>query len=135
MAGNKVPEQVYLPNEWRDAQPELVRKQFELARALNPLIDGRVWNARTMTSAGTMNAADGVILADASAGAFTITAIDAGDAINKTIMVKKIDSSVNKVMILRAGTNTIEGVTITTLAAQYDNVVLFSSGAATWWRF
>lgn len=131
----KIPEQLFLPSEWRDAQPELVRKQFETARAVNPLIDGRVWNARTVTGAGTMNAADGVILADASAGAFTITALDAGQMINKTVMVKKTDSSVNKVFIVRAGSDTIEGAATVTLAAQYDNVVLYSSGASTWWRF
>lgn len=132
---DKVAEQLFLPMAWEDARPEIVRKQFELARSVNPLIDGRLYQARTMAAAATMNAADGVILADASAAAFTISAIAADEAINKVIRVKKIDVGVNKVFVKAAGSDTIQGAGTVTLAAQYDSLVMYSSGAGTWWRF
>ena len=132
---DKVAEQLFLPMAWEDARPEIVRKQFELARSVNPLIDGRLYQARTMAAAATMNAADGVILADASAAAFTISAIAADEAINKVIRVKKIDVGVNKVFVKAARSDTIQGAGTVTLAAQYDSLVMYSSGAGTWWRF
>ena len=132
---DKVVEQLFLPVSWEESRPEFIRKQFELARSVNPLIDGRIYQARTLTAAATMNAADGVILADASAAAFTISAIAADEAINKVIRVKKIDAGVNKVFVKAAGSDTIQGVGTFTLAAQYDALVMYSSGAGTWWRF
>lgn len=132
---DKIIEQLFLPMLWEDARPELVRKQFELARSVNPLIDSRLYQARTMIAAATMNAADGVILADAAAGAFTIVALPADEATNKVIRVKKIDVSVNKVFVKAAGSDTIQGAGTYTLAAQYDALVMYSSGASIWWRF
>ena len=132
---DKIAEQLFLPMGWEDARPEIMRKQFELARSVNPIIDGRLYQARTLSAASTMNAADGVILADASAAAFTIAAIAADAGINKVIRVKKIDAGANKVFVKAAGSDTIQGAGTYTLAAQYDSLVMYSSGGSVWWRF
>lgn len=132
---DKIAEFALLPDDWIAAKPELVRKQFELVRAVNPLIDGRLYQARTLLAAGTLNAADGVVLANATAGAMTVTAMLADEAIGKVVRVKKVDASANNVLVKAAGADTFEGVTTITLAAQYASVVLYSSGASTWWRF
>lgn len=131
----KITEFALFPEDWNAARPELVRKQFELVNAVNPLVDGRMYQTRTFTAAGTMNGADGVILANATAGAMTVTALPADEAFQKVIRVKKIDASANNVLVKAAGSDTFEGVTTITLAAQYASVVLYSSGSSTWWRF
>jgi hypothetical protein len=133
--GEKVFEQANLPIDWLGARPEITRKVFEIARAVNPLIDGYQHEPRTLLAASTMTRGDGVILADASAGAFTITALPADEARTKIVRVKKTDASVNKVFIKAAGSDTFEGAATLTLAAQYDFVELYSGGGSTWWRF
>lgn len=131
---DKIQEALFLPMDWESARPELVRKQFELARAVNQGSDGRLYPARTLTAAATMNAADGVLLCDASAGAFTVSALEAGELVNKVVYVKKIDAGANPVLVKAASGNTIEGAATRTLAAQYDTVAIYSSGGPTLWR-
>ena len=131
---DKVQEQLFLPTDWDAARPEMTRKQFEMARSVNQAADGRLVLARTLAAAGTMNSADGLILADASAGAMTITALDAGELINKVVIIKKIDASANLVYVKCSGSDTIEGSATRTLAAQYDSIRICSSGSSTLWR-
>lgn len=120
--------------DWESARPELMRKQFELARSLNNAADGRIYNVRTLTAASTINAGDGVILCDTTSGDLTLSAMSAADMIYKTVFVKKIDSSANRVIVQAAAGETIEGTTNRTLSVQYQNVILFSSGSSTIWR-
>lgn len=131
----KIQEQLFLPMDWESARPELVRKQFELARSVNQGADGFLWAARTLAAAATVNAGDSVLLCDASAGAFTVNLLASGELAEKMILVKKTDASANLVLVKCAGSDTIEGAGTRTLAAQYDSVRLYSSGASTWWRF
>lgn len=135
MVVEKIHSQLYLPMEWEAARPEFVRKQFELAKSVNQAAEGRLHPARTMTAAGTMNVADSVILANASAGAFTITALDAGELIEKMVHIKKTDASANVVIIKCSGSDTIEGAASRTLAAQYESMRLYSAGSSPFWRF
>lgn len=80
--------------------------------------------------------ADGVILADASAGSITITlpaanAAAAGRAV--TLRVKRKDAvAANTVTITRAGADTLEGGTSTTLAP-LNSKDFVSDGATAWW--
>ena len=131
----RIADQLFLTTDWLTSRPEFIRRHAELAKSLNPIADGFQLNSRTVTAANTMVSADGVILADATGGAFTIVALAADAATAKMIRIKKIDAGANKVYIKPAGSDTIEGATLLTLAAQYESLTIFSSGASKWWRF
>lgn len=130
-----VTQNLNLPADWIAARPEFVRRFREIAAAVNPLADGFLMTPRTLAASATMVAGDGIILANATAGAMTITAMPADQATEKIVRIKKMDSTANKVFVVRSGADTFEGATTLTLAAQYDSLTLYSSGATTWWRF
>lgn len=75
---------------------------------------------------------DGLILCDASGGGFAIT-LPAATTSGKPLIIKKTDSSFNIITINRAGSDTIEGATSTTLNTQYESVCLYSDGGTTWY--
>lgn len=78
----------------------------------------------TKTGAYTTGTWDGLILCDASGGAFTVTlSTNAGayGAGGKEYVVKKIDGSANAVTIAGASGN-IDGAASKTLTAQYDSL-------------
>ncbi len=57
----------------------------------------------------TTTATDGLILCDASGGAFTITLVNAGLFSGRKQEIKKVDSSVNAVTVAGGGGQTIDG--------------------------
>lgn len=77
-------------------------------------------------------ATDDYVTGDATSAGFTMTLPAANTCKGHQIIIKKIDSSLNAVTIARAGSDTIDGATSTTLNTQYETVVLFSDGSATW---
>lgn len=85
----------------------------------------------TYTSDQTLTSANGYILCDATSGNITITLPAASS--RKKFHIKKIDSSVNTVSIARDGSDTIEGNTSLSLAAQYESHTLYSDGVSTWY--
>jgi hypothetical protein len=69
---------------------------------------------------------------DASGGAVTAT-MPAATTAGQTIVVKKIDSSVNAVTVVPAGTDVINAsATTLLLEMQYDSATLVSNGAGAW---
>lgn len=86
----------------------------------------------TLTTNTTLNnLVHGRVLVNASGGAVTLTLSAAST--RTWYHIKKIDSSVNAVTIQRAGSDVIEGVTSTSLPAQYDSITLYSDGSGTWY--
>lgn len=85
----------------------------------------------TYTSDQTLTSANGYVLCDATSGNITITLPAASS--RKKFHIKKIDSSVNTVSISRAGSDTIEGNTSLSLAAQYESYTLYNDGVSTWY--
>lgn len=67
---------------------------------------------------------------DASGAARTITLPAASTATNRIYSIKKIDSSVNTVTIDGNASETIDGATTQVLAAQYDYLMIISTGSA-----
>lgn len=130
---DKIQEQLFLPMDWESARPELVRKQFELARSVNRGADGFLVNYRTLSAATTLNAADGMVLCDASAGTFTINLLESNEIAGKVIYFKKTTAA-NLVIVKAEATNSIEGAAAFTLSAQYDSLRLLATGATTLWR-
>ncbi len=81
----------------------------------------------TKTGAYIITAADSIILADASGGAFTVTLPPA--AVNNTFTIKKVDASGNVVTVDGDGAETIDGALTAALAAQYESLTVITNGA------
>lgn len=73
---------------------------------------------------------DGVVVADASGGAVTITLPPVTEASGRFLIAKKVDASANTVTI--SGASNIDGAASQVLAAQYDTIRLIA-GASSWW--
>lgn len=74
--------------------------------------------------------ADDVILCSGSA--FTVT-LPAASGSMKKFVIKKTDSSLtNIITVARAGSDTIDGATSTTLNTQYESVIIVSDGTSVW---
>lgn len=80
------------------------------------------------TSAYTATQSDDVILCSGSA--FTVTLYTAVGNTGRQLTIKKTDSSLSNVITIDGdGSETIDGVTSTTLNTQYESVTLVSDGA------
>lgn len=88
----------------------------------------------TKTGNYTATLADNEIRVDCTSGAVTIT-LPAATGTGQVFRIKKIDSSGNAVTIARAGSDTIDGATSASLAAQYDKVTLVDGASAVWDKF
>jgi hypothetical protein len=64
----------------------------------------------TATTTKTLVMTDGVVLADASGGAFTITLPPASTSLNKVFKIKKIDTTLNKITIDPNSSELIDGL-------------------------
>lgn len=81
----------------------------------------------------TMTSSDCTIIGTSGAGGITITLPAANTSAN-LIIIKKVDSGAGALTIARAGTDTIDGATSISLAAQYNQAVLLSDGSGSWQR-
>lgn len=82
------------------------------------------------TTTYTATFADDVILCSGSAFTVTLPAASAG---TKRLVIKKTDSSFTNIITLaRAGSDTIDGATSTTLNTLAETVVLVSDGVSSW---
>lgn len=94
------------------------------------------WTSRTdlavvsKTTTYTASRADDVILCSGSA--FTVTLPAASDSKKKFVFKKTDSTASNIITIARAGSDTIDGATSTTLNTQYEAVVMVSDGASAW---
>lgn len=95
------------------------------------------WSSRTdlvvVSKTTTFNAsrAEDVYLCSDAGASFTGT-LPAASGSMKRFVFKKTNSSTNAVTIARAGSDTIDGATSTSLNTQYECVELQSDGSASW---
>lgn len=83
------------------------------------------------TTTYSVAATDDVVLCSGSA--FTVTLPAASALSGRVITIKKTDSTLaNIITIARAGSDTIDGATSTTLNTQYESVTLVSDGTSAW---
>jgi hypothetical protein len=69
------------------------------------------------------------VLADATAGAFTVTLPAVADSTDVWINVKKVDVSVNAVTVAPSVTGLIDGAATKVLSTQYDSVDFYCDGS------
>ena len=100
---------------------------FHAFAALNPLD-----TPTTVSATYTMVDSDAMILAKADGGPLTVFLLPAVGREGREVVVKKIDSSTNAVLIDADSTETIDGSTTTSLAVQHEGRHLKSDG--TNWR-
>jgi len=81
----------------------------------------------------TLTADDFAVYVDASGGARTMTLPASTDAPKIIYFIKKVDASANAVTIARSLTNTIDGATSLTLAAQWNGALLTNDAAGSWY--
>ncbi len=76
---------------------------------------------------------DQVIIADATSGAITVTLPKVERALNREIMVKRINKGGNKVTILPVAPDTIDRETSVDITGQHDCITLCSNQPNDWW--
>lgn len=69
---------------------------------------------------------------DATSAPVTITLPSALDRGGRQIGVKKVDASANAVTVARSGSDTIDGATTQSLAAQYSRLIVISNDNLSW---
>jgi hypothetical protein len=127
---NKVAIRQYATNEYNRQQYNIVLTLLE--SAVNAAADGRLFPAVSTSISYTVNQNNAVILADASAGAVTISLPPAREMEQKRITVKKIDSSGNAVTVDADGAETIDGAANKAISSQYVSHDFVSFNGA-WW--
>lgn len=83
----------------------------------------------TVTTAYTATKSDGLINADGTSAAFTVTLPTAVGIAGKAIEVVKIDSGANAITVDGNGAETISGAANVSLASQWDVTKVRSDGA------
>lgn len=84
----------------------------------------------TKTTTYAILSSDGVILANAAGGAFSVSLPAANTMTGQVLYVKKIDSSDNAVTIDPNGSETIDGDTTLAISLQYQSRGFISDGSA-----
>jgi hypothetical protein len=96
---------------------------LEVAGSLALPING---TAKTTTYTATIS--DSTIQCDATSGAFTVNLPTASGIPGRLYTIKKIDSSANAITVDGNGSETIDGATTKSLAAQWDWITVQSDG-------
>ena len=87
----------------------------------------------TVDAAYTVEFEDGLILANSTGGALTVTLPLAATMTGRVVTVKRVNGGGNNVTIARSGSDTLDGATSLTLSSQYQSYTLQSDGSAGWW--
>jgi len=102
---------------WRDLLEQLVSDTTSADRFT-------VIDSTTTLTVGTSQ----IILADASAGPFTITMLPIADSLTRRYIIKKIDSTANAVTVDADGAETIDGALTMIINTQYDAMQIVPHG-------
>lgn len=115
------PQQARLLFKFKDADG--VVKKYEI---------GRRPSVQSITDSDFASVNDDIVLCDASTGALNLKLPQATDREGYIYRIKKTDSSVNAVTILRAGAATIDGANSVVLSSQHEVLTIVSDGS-NWW--
>jgi hypothetical protein len=85
---------------------------------------------RSVTATGNVVSGDYLIIADATAGAITMTLPPAALVPGRIYAFKRVNSGANAVVVDPSGAETIDGAATYTLSAQWNSVTIMSNGTA-----
>jgi hypothetical protein len=85
---------------------------------------------RSVTTSGSVVSGDYLIIADATAGAITMTLPPAALVPGRIYAFKRINSGANAVIIDGYASETIDGATTHTLTPQWNNLIIMTNGVA-----
>lgn len=85
---------------------------------------------RSVTTSGNVVSGDYLIIADATAGAITMTLPPAALVPGRIYAFKRVNSGANAVVIDPNASETIDGAATYTLSAQWNSVTIMSNGTA-----
>lgn len=85
---------------------------------------------RTVTTSGNVVSGDYLIIADATAGAITMTLPPAALVPGRIYVFKRINSGANAVIVDGYAAETIDGSATHTLTPQWNSVTIMSNGTA-----
>jgi hypothetical protein len=85
---------------------------------------------RSVTTSGSVVSGDYLIIADATAGAITMTLPPAALVPGRIYAFKRINSGGNQVIIDGYASETIDGATTHTLTPQWNSLVIMTNGVA-----
>ena len=105
----------------------LLRRVARLESVEQP--HGFVRAVKTVTSAYTLTDNDGLIKADASGGAFTLTLPSAAARASRAFHVKRLNAGANAVTVGTTGGQTIDGAATKVIANQNDSYTFVSDGS------
>lgn len=93
----------------------------------------RLGKVRAVSTNHTCDTTDTNILGTSGASGITVT-LPAANMSGQIIRIVKVDSGAGALTVSRAGSDTINGTTVLSLASQYDKCELISNGAGAWYR-
>jgi len=85
---------------------------------------------RTVTASGNVVSGDYLIVADATAGAITMTLPPAALVPGRIYVFKRINSGANTVTVDAYGSETIDGALTHALSPQWNSITIISNGTA-----
>lgn len=85
---------------------------------------------RSVTTSGNVVSGDYLIIADATAGAITMTLPPAALVPGRIYAFKRINAGANQVIVDGYAAETIDGATTHTLTPQWNSVTIMSNGTA-----
>lgn len=85
---------------------------------------------RSVTTTGNVVSGDYLIIADATAGAITLTLPPAALVPGRIYAFKRINSGANAVIVDPSGAETIDGAATHTLTPQWNSLLIMTNGVA-----
>jgi hypothetical protein len=89
---------------------------------------------RTITSTGDMLVTDTVLLLNASASPVHLTLVTASLYVSKSLYIKRLDNSVQSVVVSASVGETIDGAAVKTFSSQWDSITLIND-SSDWFIF
>lgn len=120
----------WLPTIWSQAHQTLARLILDFSTAINQAAEGRLRDFVDVTAAYTAGEGD-LVIQVAPGGAMAVTLPAASAMKNKTVTVKRTNSTVHTITVSSAAGN-IDGAASVTLTTAYQVRHFFSDGTAYW---
>lgn len=96
-------------------------------------LNGLKTSVSIKTTNTTLLNTEHIVLGNATAGQIVLTLPAANSVVNQQYTVKKIDSSLNKVIISGSSNETIDGADKYEIGSQYETITIVSDGISSWY--